>query len=341
MRNLNILRNIKIKAFIFNFFLKRIDNILDNYDINYLKKIKKGILGLKADVILIAEENNWIIKWIAEYLSIYLKKYNIIQAEITSPFLARNKIIHFSSINSLLNSIRRVKFTKSNKYIITWYHFREIDKKLIDLLQINKRIDHIITPSEITKNKLIESGFMENKISIVPLGIDLNNFRKFDEIHRFQLKKEFNLPIDKTIIGSFQKDGIGWGQGLEPKLIKGPDIFCEVVKKLKKKFNIHVFLTGPSRGYVKKKLEEYEIPYTYIFLDDYAKIVECYNVLDLYLVSSRVEGGPMALLEGMATGVPIITTNVGMAPDIIDNGINGFITLKMALILFKTSVGKM
>ena len=50
-----------------------------------------------------------------------------------------------------------------------------------------------------------------------------------------------------------------------------------------------------------------------------------YNALDLYLVSSRAEGGPKAILESMATGVPLVTTKVGMAPDIIAEGHNGLL----------------
>ena len=113
---------------------------------------------------------------------------------------------------------------------------------------------------------------------------------------------------------------------LEPKLVKGPDIFCEVVKKINEICDIHIFLTGPARGYVKKKLAEFGIPYTHLYIQNYFDMVDCYNVLDLYIVTSRIEGGPLALLECMATKVPIITTNVGMVPYLIENGVNGFIS---------------
>ena len=45
--------------------------------------------------------------------------------------------------------------------------------------------------------------------------------------------------------------------------------------------------------------------------------------MDLYLVTSRAEGGPKAILESMASGVPLISTKVGMASDIIFDGVNG------------------
>ena len=54
----------------------------------------------------------------------------------------------------------------------------------------------------------------------------------------------------------FSKDGEGWGEGLIPKLIKGPDIFIETVKQIKqKKLKIFILLLGPVRGFVKKELK--------------------------------------------------------------------------------------
>ena len=61
----------------------------------------------------------------------------------------------------------------------------------------------------------------------------------------------------------------------------------------------------------------------HIFLSSYREIAEFYKVLDLYIVSSREEGGPKAIVESMASGVPLVTTNVGMARDLIKNNENG------------------
>jgi glycosyltransferase involved in cell wall biosynthesis len=133
------------------------------------------------------------------------------------------------------------------------------------------------------------------------------------------------IPEDKIIIGSFQKDGNGWGQGNEPKLIKGPDIFCDVVEKLNRKIPVHILLTGPARGYVKNRLKKSNIGFTHIFLKNYLDIPKYYAVLDLYLITSRAEGGPKAIGESMASGVPIISTKVGMAPDYIIDGQNGML----------------
>jgi glycosyltransferase involved in cell wall biosynthesis len=44
---------------------------------------------------------------------------------------------------------------------------------------------------------------------------------------------------------------------------------------------------------------------------------ELYNCLDLYIVSSRYEGGPQAIFECALTKTPIISTNVGVAPEVL------------------------
>jgi glycosyltransferase involved in cell wall biosynthesis len=127
------------------------------------------------------------------------------------------------------------------------------------------------------------------------------------------------------VVGSFQKDGNGWGEGLEPKLIKGPDIFIETMEQLKSKIpELFVLLTGPARGYVKSGLERLGIPYRHIFLKNYPEIGRQFSAIDLYLVTSRQEGGPKAILESMAAGTPLVTTRVGQAMDIVRHGQNGW-----------------
>jgi len=54
-------------------------------------------------------------------------------------------------------------------------------------------------------------------------------------------------------------------------------------------------------------------------------MAEAYHALDVYIVASRDEGGPKAVLEAMATGVPLVTTRVGQAADLVDSGSNGYL----------------
>ena len=47
------------------------------------------------------------------------------------------------------------------------------------------------------------------------------------------------------------------------------------------------------------------------------KIVLLYNLIDLYIVPSKIEGGPKAILESSLTKTLIVSTEVGLAPDIL------------------------
>jgi glycosyltransferase involved in cell wall biosynthesis len=172
---------------------------------------------------------------------------------------------------------------------------------------------------------LIKFGVLQEKITVIPLGVNLNAFSMPTRQQRENIRLKFGIPKEKVVVGSFQKDGNGWGEGLEPKLIKGPDVFCDVIEKLCQHYDLFVLLTGPARGYVKQRLERAGIPYLHRFLNDPDEVAEYYKALDIYIVTGREEGGPKAVVESLASGVPLVSTKVGMALDIIQEGKNGFL----------------
>lgn len=132
-----------------------------------------------------------------------------------------------------------------------------------------------------------------------------------------ELKKKHNLPIDKFLIGSFQRDTEGRDLA-SPKLEKGPDIFCDFVeKRFEQDKNIHVVLAGWRRQYVINRLKKAGIPYSYFEWADFKTLNELYNTLSLYIVSARQEGGPQAIVECALTETPIISTDVGVAREVL------------------------
>ena len=226
-----------------------------------------------------------------------------------------------------------LKYIDNSDHKISFSYFHgnpKINKKNNDLFQnflkkINK-IEKIHVSNTIMENILLDNNIPKSKIHKIPISIKIEDFKFLQKEQKMLLRKQLKLPLDKKIIGSFQKDGIGWRKGSLPKLEKGPDILIKALIEIKKEYkDIHVLLTGPSRGYVINELIRHNIDYTYSKFINFNKINSYYNVLDLYLVTSREEGGPRAILESMATGTPIISTKVGQAIDIINNANNGFL----------------
>jgi glycosyltransferase involved in cell wall biosynthesis len=274
----------------------------------------------------VTENAEWIITWIGRYLVNWLNENSGFKASsITSYKNIRNNILHFGSRNIYFPDGFK-KIHKSNKVIVTWFHGTDEDLQFINALPEGSRYADIIhTSCEISKSQIIKWGGEPDKIEVIPFGIDLNYFKPVSHIQKMELRKQHGIPESMIVIGSFQKDGNGWEEGFDPKLIKGPDIFCEVVEKLSMNYPIFVLLSAPARGYVKKRLKERKIPFKHIYYENHLDVSTLYHLLDFYIIASRVEGGPASVLESLATGVPVLSTKVGMANDIIKSGYNGIL----------------
>jgi glycosyltransferase involved in cell wall biosynthesis len=276
-------------------------------------------------IVLINESSAWVIDDISRTIKSMLGGTFNIKIDLL-PFFYSNKIIHYGSIHSITKN-RNIFLGRGNKVIISIYHIDiqndEFRSKIFFLLKIVSEISLIIVPNAALYRWFIENNFPPKKILLIPIAYDGTNFNRLSNAKRFYRKK-YDIPSEKCIVGSFQKDGNNWSDGLMPKYIKGPDVFVDVLKKISKKYNICCLLTGPSRGYVISQLKSHNIDYVYY---DATKdqLPELYTCLDFYLITSRIEGGPKGLMEAMASGVPVVSTRVGMATDIIQHGQNGMI----------------
>ena len=288
--------------------------------------------GLAArGIYYIVDNAGWSIDWDGAYIT---KNTNLILgrrvAKTSKGFRhLRNQVVHFGTLGSYSGGGYACHV--SNRVVATVFHGDHdtdnagVRQQIGQLSQHLDRPDYFVTASSIMAERLARWGVDEGRLRRIPLGVDLETFSMLPESKRRALREHLGIPSNAVCIGSFQKDGNGWGEGLEPKLMKGPDIFVEAVCRLADSYPVFVLLTGPARGYVKSRLSEHGIPYRHVYVSDYGRICEYYNCLDLYLVTSREEGGPKALTESMATGVPLVSTRVGMAPDMIEHGVNGWL----------------
>lgn len=288
--------------------------------------VAKNFFGRSADVTYIIEDAGWSIYWDGYYLTKALNHTTNVHSVLRRTVRGlHSTIVHLGSWGTYRASNRLHNINRSNQTILTIFHVAgQIHSE--DVALINKRVKTVHTSSSITKQQLVELGIAQEHIAVIPLGVDAQAFHPITPKEKAALREKLKLPNNHRLIGSFQKDGVGWGDGLEPKMIKGPDVFLRVMQQLAQSFPIHVVLTGPARGYVMQGLKKLGIPYTHRFLKNYYDVVRYYQALDLYMVTSRVEGGPKAILEAGACGVPVVTTRVGMAPDVIIDGVNGYLT---------------
>lgn len=207
---------------------------------------------------------------------------------------------------------------KNQKILCSFYHLdnefkNDEDKKL--LLKLDSKVDYFHTISIKSKNDI--AGLTNKKIFEIPFWVNKNKYFYIDD--KTSIREKYNFKSSDYLIGSFQRDSEG-DDVSKPKLIKGPDIFFEIVNKLNNENdNLKVVLAGNRREYLISKLEQEKIKFKYYKMINDKQINELYNILDLYIVSSRKEGGPQAILECATTETPIISSEVGVAAQILDN----------------------
>ena len=284
----------------------------------------------KIPIKFIIENADWAIKFVGQNIKREIDIFAPEKVEVsTKPYKIVESIVHFGSQYMWLNWGKHM--SNKNQFITSFFHGKPEDGEDVKIhinlfLESVERLEKIVTASSLIEKRLLKWGIPHKKLIKIPLGVNTNffNLPNKDEINK--IRNILGIPSHAIVIGSFQKDGIGWKDGFLPKLIKGPDLFISTLKILASKgYPVFALLTGPARGYVKQGLEKYGIPYHHTYLSNHQDLKALYHALDIYLITSREEGGPMGLLESIASGVPVVTTNVGMAMDVIENGKNGAI----------------
>tara|TARA_B100000902_G_scaffold394728_1_gene451651 strand:- start:3907 stop:4839 length:933 start_codon:yes stop_codon:yes gene_type:complete len=209
------------------------------------------------------------------------------------------------------------KYLKEKKVVCTIHHLDFEKFNLIEKFKyknLNNYVDYYHAISAQTEKSLI-------KISNKPIWTNpwwINQNLWYEIIKKKELRKKLNINENSFILGSFQRDTEG--KDLKsPKLSKGPDRFIDIVLEYKKNNkNLEVILSGKRRQFIIEKLKQNNIKFHYFEMANLELLNELYNCLDLYIVSSRVEGGPQAIYECALTKTPIISTDVGVASKFLD-----------------------
>lgn len=285
--------------------------------------------ALDPAILHVSDGANWVLDWVARYVSTALDAQGVPSALTADPWTQRRRIIHFHDRYTYFNGPHD-RLHPSNRVFMTWFHGDPADPLMQPTFEKLRAalpgLERIVVSCTATRDHALSAGIPAAAMVQIPLGVDLGLFVPPSPQERAASRARLGVPEGAICIGSFQKDGEGWQEGNKPKRVKGPDVFLAAVEHLKARVpDLFVLLTGPARGYLKAGLDRLGVPYAHHHLDDYRRIVTCYHALDLYLIASRVEGGPQALLESWAAGVPVVSTRMGMPADLIAHGRNGML----------------
>ena len=173
----------------------------------------------------------------------------------------------------------------------------------------------IITVGEAQRREILDYGVAPpEKVISVPLGLDLKPFvdMKFDPN---LLRRELSLPPEILIVAR-----------LVP--IKNHNCFLESARLVLEKFENVGFLVigdGELRDTLEQKAKKLGLESRVFFLGFQHNLQKIYAGLDIVTLCSYNEGLPVALIEAMSAGKPVISTDVGGVGDLILDGDNGLL----------------
>lgn len=170
------------------------------------------------------------------------------------------------------------------------------------------------------------------KIKLIRLGIETKRYLDSDGQKRHQFRSEFGLPDDAIAIGIVGR--------LVP--VKQHRLFIEVAEEMLRTYaaaaKLRFFIVGD--GTEKKMLQDIlsakHLAYTsaadasletvpFVFTSWRTDMDRVFAGLDIVMLTSLNEGTPVSLMEAMAAGKPIVSTNVGGIPELINDGKTGLL----------------
>lgn len=281
----------------------------------------------QSRLILVAESADWVIAYEMAHIAAIARALGIRLARRRFLNVSRDQAAFFGSQFDLL---RPGLAPPPHALATAYFHGRpgtegspEFDDCFEALRRMADRVARIQVTHAEMRDLVLSAGVDPARVHTIRIGVDLDVFTPRTPAERDAARTALGIPAGALAVGSFQKDGVGWGEGLEPKLIKGPDLLVESLELLRARVpELFVVLSGPARGYVRGALDRMGIPYVHRYVDRHDGLRALYVACDAVAVASRQEGGPKAVLESMAVGVPIVSTRVGQAQELID-GRNG------------------
>ena len=168
-----------------------------------------------------------------------------------------------------------------------------------------------ITVSEYNRRYLASLSAMlnEDTIEVVHCGVNLN---KFANVLR-QLTRNRTLRI--LTVGRLEH-------------VKGLDILmdaCALLRDADLDFTCDLVGDGSERAVLEERISQLGLQ-DYVVLCGalpHEDVIKHYQKADLFVLSSRREGIPVSVMEAMATGLPVVATNVFGLPELVDDGRTG------------------
>ncbi|WP_225412511.1 glycosyltransferase family 4 protein [Stigmatella hybrida] len=175
--------------------------------------------------------------------------------------------------------------------------------------------DAFVSISEPIRQELRDSGIEEDRIWRIANGVDLEAFRPASPEERHALRARLGLPQGPIVTYSGR---------LSPE--KGVDVLLEawaLLVRSRPEATLVLLGNGPEEAALRRRVAERGLGSSVRLMGAVADVPAWLRASDVFALASRTEGLPVALLEGMACGLPCVATRVGGTPEVLEDGVHG------------------
>lgn len=192
--------------------------------------------------------------------------------------------------------------------------------KLFDALdrRVLRWVDHVVCVSNGQAEKVRRAGVLSDKSSVIHNAVRVERFANPQPHYRGRLNQMF-AEVPEQIIGAAGR--------LSPE--KGFDVLIDAAAAVidqRPRLGFVLFGEGGLRESLARQIRERKLEGRFI-LAGFQSDLDCYlSNLDLFVLPSHSEGLPNVILEAFAASVPVVATAVGGTPELVENGVTGFLT---------------
>lgn len=217
---------------------------------------------------------------------------------------------HFASSNGLLGSLSNFHPLIVSVWGSDVFDFPEISSFHRALIRFNlSRADRVLSTSMVMARQT--NRFTKKTVEVTPFGVDMDQFSPMPR------------PIHPGIV-------IGTVKRLEPRY--GIDYLLHAFKLLSDRNpQLTLSLVVVGEGSQRKQLEALAVrlgvwdKVKFMGHVPYRDIARCHKMIDVFVLTSDSEGFGVAAVEASACGNPVVASNIGGLPEVVEHGVSGFI----------------
>lgn len=178
-------------------------------------------------------------------------------------------------------------------------------------------MDQVVCVSEAQAVRVRRAGVKTDRINVISNAIDPARFHEADPRYRAKLLRYFRQPRTH-IIGAAGR--LSREKGFEI-LVKA----AELVLRDQPSAGFVLFGEGAERANLQKQINAAGLGHSFILAGFRADLDRFLPNFDLLALPSYTEGMPNVVLEAFAAGVPVAATAVGGTPEVVEDGISGYL----------------